>query len=87
MVYLSLNKELLREKKEFDEVSHEFSDEEPARISKINEETGEISVVCETSRVGYVSMDLKLDGDDLVKVIALAIKKLNKAKALFESLK
>ena len=35
---------------------------------------------------GYVSMDLKLDGDDLVKIIALAIKKLNKAKALFESL-
>lgn len=55
------------------------------RIDEIDDE-GVIHVVSESS-YGYVSVDVKMDTDDLIRMVEITVKKLNKFKSLLESLK
>jgi hypothetical protein len=64
-----------------------FNDEEDARIEDIDEDAGELSVVCETSKIGYISLNVKMTTDDLLSLIELAVKKLNKFKTILEGMK
>jgi hypothetical protein len=64
-----------------------FNDEEDARIEDIEEDAGKFNVVCETSKIGYISLDVKMTTDDLLSLIELAVKKLNKFKTILEGMK
>lgn len=97
MVYLCLDKEFVNNNlKKWNEQAistigedgkddYLFTDDEPVRISDITEDS--ISLICETSKIGYICLELKLDSDDLLSLIELAVKKLNKFKTVLEGLK
>lgn len=58
---------------------------EETRIEEINED-GSINLVY-NSDLGYISLVAYLDDDDLVRLVNIAIKKMNKLKSVLESLK
>jgi len=64
-----------------------YEDEEVASIDEIDENGNWIKIVCETSPIGYISMYVDLDTDDLIRLIEIAVKKMNKFKNILESLK
>jgi hypothetical protein len=64
-----------------------YMDSENARIEEIDEENGELHIACETSKLGYISLDVELRADDLLDLIEIAVKKLNKFKTVLEGLK
>jgi hypothetical protein len=100
MVYLNLDKNFVdKHLKEWNEEAintfgeeegkdmYLFNDGEKARIEEIDEDAGELYVVCETSKIGYISLDVKLTTEDLLDLIEFAVKKLNKFKTILEGLK
>ena len=97
MVYLSLDKEFFEKniKSMNQEAISELGEEgkNVLRFSdgfngKIEEITGDIiNIVIDHPKLGYISVDVKLDEDDYIKFIENINKKLNKFKTLLESLK
>lgn len=99
MVYLNLKKEEFTpekikeaEKQSMDELGDEegkgylrFDDDEA--IPTIEEITDEEINVIVDGKFGYISLDLKLTADDLIALVELAVKKLNKYKTIIEGLK
>ena len=99
MVYLALDKPFADKnlpnwnKEAIDEIGEEdgkntylYMDDKSMKIQKMDDE-GNITVACETSKFGYFSADIELTVKDLLGLIEIAVKKLNKYKSLLESLK
>ena len=100
MVHISMDKEFVdknleewneRAKEEYGEEggkdTYLYEDEEVGYIDEIDENGKWLKVVCETSKLGYISMMIDLDIDDLIRLIEIAVKKLNKFKTILEGLK
>lgn len=98
MVYLNLDKEFFEKniKSMNQEAISELGDVDGKNmltysdniIAKIEEIDGDIiNVVMQHPKLGYISMEIKLDEDDYIKFIENINKKLNKFKTLLESLK
>ena len=99
MVYLNLDKEFVdKNLKKWNEESISESGEDgkdsyliindqDGRIEDIDEDASEFNVVCDDPNLGFISLDVKLDSDSLLKIIELSVKKLNKFKTVLESLK
>ena len=100
MVYLSLEKEFVDKNlekwnkdaieelgREGGKYSYLYYDDEKAKIDEIDEEHNRILIACETSKVGYISMEVELTAEDLLRLIEIAVKKLNKFKTILEGLK
>lgn len=98
MVYLSLDKEFFE--KNINSMNQEaiselgdvdgknilqYSDEVAGIIDEIDGDV--ITIVIDHPKLGYMSMNVKLDEDDYIKFIENINKKLNKFKTLLESLK
>ena len=83
----SMNKEAIEEMGDEGKDSYLFNDNEDGVIEEIDEEASTINIKCETSQLGYISMDIKVDSEDLLSLIELAVKKLNKFKTVLEGLK
>lgn len=62
-----------------------FDPEDLTRIEEITED-GTINVISE-SKLGYISIDVKLDDEDIITLIGLITKRMNKFKAVIEGLK
>lgn len=98
VAYLNLEKAELTEEKQkeankasISEIGDEgknrlrFDPEDHTRIEEITED-GVINVISESS-FGYISLDVKLDDEDLITLIGLITKRMNKFKAVIEGLK
>lgn len=99
MVYMNLEKkEFSKEKldqankESISEIGDEgnelirFNDEKDKTHIEDIEEDGTIQIVSE-SKYGYISIDVRLTDDDLIDLIGLVTKRLNKFKSVIESLK
>ncbi|MHA1664296.1 MAG: hypothetical protein ACTSVW_00470 [Candidatus Njordarchaeales archaeon] len=64
-----------------------FTDDTYGKIIEFYEDEGEIIVDVENSKIGFISVKVKLDIDDYINLIQLAVKRLNKFKNILESLK
>ncbi|MEK6883630.1 MAG: hypothetical protein AABY22_28640 [Nanoarchaeota archaeon] len=99
MVYFNLNKsEFTEEKqKEYEKLSiEEMGIEDGKGFLRIQDDSvkGKISdweeeciIVDIESPIGFISLEVRFDSEDLYKLIEIAVKKLNKFKTLLESVK
>jgi hypothetical protein len=98
MVYLNIDKEFFEknknkaEKQSIEELGDEGKNNlifdiinDEVNIEEIDD-TGKISISSK-SDFGWVYTDVKLDNDDMLRLIELFVKKLNKFKSLLESIK
>ena len=99
MVYITANKEFVEktsEKANKDAISEFHGEDEPGKsllwdledqYSEIEiTEDGRIKVVSD-SKFGFISVDVALTSEDLVKIVELVVKRLNKFKNVIEGLK
>ena len=97
MVYLNIDSEYFEKNKDkfLKTAKEEFGDENSKSYLYIDEIEGQISeiednkifITIENSPIGYISMDVSISTDDLVKLLEIAVKKMNKYKTVLESLK
>jgi len=99
MVYLNLDKEFIDKNlkklnedaiSELGEVGKEiyfYNDDTEGHIDEIGEEEGRLYIVADNSKIGYISLDIKLDTETLIDLLEMAVKKLNKFKTILEGLK
>ena len=98
MVWLNINKKYFDENKEkFNkEAISEYGEEEGRENYLINididtttiEEINEnIITVCNKNEFGIIYIDIKLEEDDIIDLIKVITKKMNKIKAFLETLK
>ena len=55
-------------------------------IEEIDSETGTVVMTADTP-LGYISMNAKLDMDDLIRLMEIAVKRVNKFKTILEGMK
>ena len=100
MVYISMDKEFVDmnlrnwNKKAIEEFGEEegkeaylFRDGSYGVIAEFDDEKGELVIDVEDSKIGFMSIPVKLSINDYIDLIQLAVKKLNKFKNILESLK
>lgn len=88
MVYLELNKKFVDENLEkwneeailnFGEEGRDkyfYSDNEIGTIRHIDQKSDKITIICRHSKLGFISMDVKLDIQDLLFLWYIKVKKM-----------
>lgn len=97
MLYLAIDKEFFdKNKQKFlkeakkDDLEDTYLIVDERAIGKIEEfdfENSTIIATIENSKIGYIDIKIKLETEDLIKLIEFAVKKLNRFKNILESLK
>ena len=81
------NKDAIEEFKDMEgkENNYLFSDEYEGSVDQIKEDS--ISIIIDHPKLGFISTEIKMDKDDMLSLLEMAVKKMNKFKTLLESLK
>jgi len=80
------NKNAIKEFGDAAEGLYLFEDDTVGHIDEI-EEDGKIHITCDNNELGIIATWVQLDTDDLIRLIEIAVKKMNKFKNILESLK